>query len=121
MKESLAECVQRWQRESGLKPLEASQRAKKRGHKVSQDYIEDLASGAQVNPSPRIMKAVAAGFGKPVEEIVAAAMGWSAAEADQINGLIREIGEAYKQLSPAKQKDKRPLLEMINRELQREL
>lgn len=122
VKESVAELVTRWRRETGYSPAEASERAKKRGHKVSAGYIDDLMNARADNPSPRLQKAVAAAFGKPVEEIEDVAMGRRLKEdADYLESVFAECYDVYRRLSSAKQKEKRWLVEMLIREIQREL
>lgn len=124
VKESVQDVIQRWMRETGLSAVDASERAKKRGRKISSYYIEDMAAAKQsaLYPGPKIVKAAAAGFGKPEEELVAAVMDWNVDGDKTMNGLIREIADAYTHLPPGKQKERaRYLLEIVNRELQREL
>lgn len=59
--------------ESGLSARQASRRAKKAGHPISEGSISEILSGAAANPSDGLLTGLAAGFGLDPEQVKAAA------------------------------------------------
>lgn len=61
--------------ESGLTHDKAARMAQKKGHRLSAAYLHSISHGFASNPSVRNIKAMAAGLGKPVEELMQVAIG----------------------------------------------
>src|ERR1700704_207582 len=78
-RESLQDWIQRKDREmqgtlidgrpAGHPALAA--RAKRKGHKISAGYLDNLANGTATNPSRKLIKAVAAAYAAPLVEVIA--------------------------------------------------
>ena len=121
-KETLQDWVNRKLRETGFSHAKVSERAKRQGHKISAGYINNLAQGDADNPSAKLMKGIAAGFGVPVEEVIAVVFGEPLADDRAFQKSdFAALAQAYESLPPDIQRQKRPLLEMLIREINREV
>lgn len=108
--------------EKGLSHARVAERAQKLGHKLSTGYVHNFATGKAGNPSVQLIKALAAGIGRPEDEVFAVFRG---------KQLVDEV--AYKEsnfavmwnessrLSTKDQKELRPLFDAVQREIERRL
>jgi transcriptional regulator with XRE-family HTH domain len=119
--ENLRDWVRRKLAETGYSHAKVSERARRQGHQLSTGYVNNLAQGDADNPSAKLMEAIAAGFGVPVEEVISVVFGKALANGDFSDPLFESLARAYKDLPPAVQKEKKVLIEMLVREIQREL
>lgn len=114
--------VNRIMREQDLSHVRVSERAKKKGHKLSSSYIHEIARGTSVNPTIGLLKAIAAGLGRPVEEVIKVWLGQRVTdEVVYSEGFWADLSDEYHHLPSAEQKEVKPLLEMLRREIQRRL
>jgi len=121
-RETLQDWVNRKLRETGYSHAKVSERAKRQGHKISAGYVNNLAQGDADNPSAKLMKGIAAGFGVPLEEVIAVVFGQPLAEDRAFQKSdFAALAHAYEALPPDIQRQKRPLLEMLIREINREV
>jgi transcriptional regulator with XRE-family HTH domain len=120
--ENLQEWVNRKLAETGYSHAKVADRAKRLGHQLSAGYVNNLAQGDADNPSAKLMKAIAAGFGVPVEEVIAVVFGKALTEDRGFRGSVfAAMWRAYEELSPEAQREKKPLIDVLMREIQREL
>lgn len=121
-KESPQDYVNRVMKEGGLTHLKVAQRAQKLGYKMSHGYVHNIARGTADNPSVNLVQALAAGLGRPEEEVFAVFRGKQIEdEAGFKNSWFARVYAEYRELSDADQKEMRSLLEMLQREIQRRL
>lgn len=119
--ESLQDWVKRKLLETGYSHQKVAERARTRGHKISAGYVNNLAQGDADNPSAKLMKGIAAGFGVPLEEVIAVVFGQPLSEDRAFQKSdFAAMWQAYETLPPDIQRQKRSLLEMLIRELNRE-
>lgn len=121
-RETLQDWVRRKLRETGYSHQNVSDRAKRAGHKLSTGYVNNLAQGDADNPSVKLIKAIAAGFGVSVEEVIAVCFGSPLSEDRAFQKSdFAALAQAYESLPPEVQRQKKPLLDMLMREINREL
>ena len=122
-RETLQDWVNRKLKETGYSHQKVSDRAKSRGYKLSTGYVNNLAQGDADNPSAKLMKGLAAGFGVPLEEVIRVVFGVAPLEEDKEFWAsdVARLWTAYKSLPPDIQRQKRPLLEMVIREINRDV
>jgi transcriptional regulator with XRE-family HTH domain len=119
--ETLREWVKRKLAETGYSHAMVAKRAKLQGHKLSAGYVNNLAQGDADNPSAKVMKAIAAGFGVSLDEVIDTVFGKPiSAEESFKESIFATLWQAYKQLPPEIQKEKKSLIEMLIREIKRE-
>lgn len=120
--ESPQDYVNRVMREGGLTHLKVAQRAQKLGYKMSHGYVHNIARGTADNPSVQLIQALAAGLGRPEDEVFTVFRGKQIEdEAGFRNSWFARVFAEYKELSEADQKEMRTVLEMLQREIQRRL
>lgn len=99
-----------------------AKRAGALGYKMSAGFVHNVASGAADNPSVKLIKALAAGLGRPEDEVFAVFRGKPISEENSYKeGLFAVLGREYDQLAPRDQKELRPAIDMLTREVQRRL
>jgi transcriptional regulator with XRE-family HTH domain len=119
-KQLLKEWVRRKLAETGYTHAMVSERARRQGYVISTGYVNNLAQGDADNPSPKLIKAIAAGFGVSVWEVIYVIFG-NPPEGEPQYPEIETLRTAYKSLPPDIQRQKKQLIEMLIREIQREL
>lgn len=119
-RESPQDYVNRIMAESGLTHRAVSLRAQALGHKISGGYVHNIASGQIDNPSIQLVQALAAGLGRPEEEVFLVFRGKQLTE-DYKDSLFAALWNEYKALSGADQRELRVVLQMLQREIQRRL
>jgi hypothetical protein len=112
--------VNRVMRESGLSHVRVAERAQKLKHKLSAGYVHNLARGVADNPSVKLIKAVAAGLGRPEEEVFLVFRGKQLTnETGYGESTFAVLWNEYRGLSTVDQKELRPMIDMLHREIQR--
>jgi len=121
-RESPQDWLNRVLTETGFSHGKVAQRAQALGYKISAGYVHNLARGTVDNPSIQIIQALAAGLGKPEDEVIDVFRGKQLHdEAGFKNSWFARLWAEYKELSDADQKEMRTVLEMLQREIQRRL
>jgi transcriptional regulator with XRE-family HTH domain len=120
--ESPQDYINRVMQELGLSHRRVAERARKLGHKLSAGYVHNIASGIVDNPSIRLVQAIAAGLGKPEDELFAMFRGKQLIEGDAYrDSLFGVLGAEFNCLSPQDQKELRPAVDMLHHEILRRL
>ena len=121
-RESPQDYVNRVMAEGGLSHRSVAERANALGHKLSAGYVHNIASGQVDNPSIALTKALAAGLGRPEDEVFAKFRGKQLQDENNfIESFWAVIANEFKHLTPADQKEIKPSILMIQREIQRRL
>jgi transcriptional regulator with XRE-family HTH domain len=121
-KETPQEYVNRVLAETGLSHVQVSARAQKLGYKLSAGYVHNIARGTADNPSIQLMQALAAGLGRPEDEVDAVFRGRPITEELKYkNSYFARLWGEFKELSDADQKELRIVLDNQQREIQRRL
>jgi len=119
-KEVPQDYVNRIMTESDLTHRAVAQRAQTLGHKISAGYVHNIASGQIDNPSVQLVQALAAGLGRPEEEVFLVFRGKQLTE-DYKDSLFAALWNEYKALPGPDQRELRIVLQMLQREIQRRL
>ena len=118
--ESPQDYVNRILSETGMSHVRVAERAKAMGRKLSPGYVHNLASGKATNPSIELLQALAVGLGRPEDEVDAVFRGRPLTdEAAYGESLFAAIWREYDSLPAKEQKELRPTIEMLQREIQR--
>lgn len=121
-RESPQDYLNRVLKETGMSHVEVAERAQALGYKISAGYVHNVSRGISGNPSISIMQAFAAGLGKPEDEVDAVFRGKQITDEIRYkNSFFARLWEEFKELSDADQKELRPALDMLQREIQRRL
>lgn len=112
--------VNRIMAESDLTHRAVALRAQALGHKISAGYVHNIASGQIDNPSVQLVQALAAGLGRPEEEVFLIFRGKPLTE-DYKDSFFATIWNEYRTLPGADQRELRVVLQMLQREIQRRL
>lgn len=118
--EDLAGYILRLTRE-GLSYQEISNRAARRGFKITRSYISKLVSGAAQNPSLEKLRALAAGLNRPEEEVLAVAIGDQMLEELLNDALAKTLLFKWSKLSKKDKEDLGVLIRMLNDELDKRM
>jgi transcriptional regulator with XRE-family HTH domain len=121
--ESLQDYVNRIMLENPeLSEVKVSKRAAHMRKKISAGYVSNIRSGSATNISIERLKALAAGLGRPAEEVLAVAFGKALTEDNKFQeSLFASLWNEFQHLSPGDQKEMRPMIEMVRNEIQRRL
>lgn len=120
--ESPQEYVNRVMQQAGMTHRRIADRARALGHKLSAGYVHNIASGLVDNPSIRLVQALAAGLGRPEDEVIAVFRGKQiAGDAAFQNSLFGVMGAEFSTLGPKDQKELRLAIEMLHNEIRRRL
>lgn len=120
--ESPQDYVNRIMRDSDLNAARVAERAQKLGYKLSSGYVHNIATGAADNPSIQLMQALAAGLGRPEDEVDLVFRGRPITDdMSYRNSLFARMWNEYKELDTADQRELRGIIEMLQREIQRRL
>jgi transcriptional regulator with XRE-family HTH domain len=108
--------------ETGLTHVQVAARAQHLGYKLSAGYVHNIARGTADNPSIQLMQALAAGLGKPEDEVDAVFRGKPITDEMRYkNSYFARLWGEFKELSDVDQKELRVVLDMLQREIQRRL
>lgn len=119
-KEIPQDYVNRIMTESDLTHRAVAQRANALGHKISAGYVHNIASGQIDNPSVQLVQALAAGLGRPEDEVFLVFRGKQLTE-EYKDSLFAALWNEYKALPGSDQRELRLVLQMLQREIQRRL
>lgn len=121
-RETPQEYVNRVLKETGLSHVQVASRAQALGYKLSAGYVHNIARGTAENPSILLMQALAAGLGRPEDEVDAVFRGKPITDEMRYkNSYFARLWGEFKELSDADQKELRVVLDMLQREIQRRL
>jgi hypothetical protein len=99
-----------------------AQRAQRLGYKLSAGYVANISAGTADNLTIQLARALAAGLGRPEEEVLAVFRGKQLTdEVTYKESLFAVMWCEFSQLSGKDQKELRPVIEMLQREIQRRL
>lgn len=103
--------------------VSVSRMAYKRGYQIGKTAIQQIVQGHTTNPGIYTVRALAAGLGRPVEELLAAAYGVPAADtAAYRTSDFANLAELYRQLPLPEQRGfKKYWLQVMEREIRRQL
>lgn len=119
-KEIPQDYVNRIMSESDLTHRAVALRANALGHKISAGYVHNIASGQIDNPSVQLVQALAAGLGRPEDEVFLIFRGKQLVE-EYKDSLFATLWNEYKALPGPDQRELRLVLQMLQREIQRRL
>ena len=106
--------------ESGLSHVKVAERARALGHKLSAGYVHNIARGTAINPSVQLIRALAAGIGRPEEEVLSVFRGIPLTEESAYKeSLFATMWGEFSNLTAKDQKELRPAIDMLQREIQR--
>jgi transcriptional regulator with XRE-family HTH domain len=118
--ESPQEYVNRIMQEQGFTHRKVAERAKALGHKLSGGYVHNIASGDIDNPTVKLIKALAAGLGRPDDEVFAKFRGQTPTESGEYKeSLFAALWAEYQNLPAKEQRELRTAIDMLQREIQR--
>lgn len=119
--ESVEDYLKRIMREKGLDPKQIAAKANKRGLKISEGYIGNLAYGAAANPSISIVKALAYGLGEPEEDVFRVLSGKPVEQSSRAfrESVFYAMWEAYEQLAEEDKTRVDVLLDTLRNEARR--
>lgn len=119
-RETPQDYINRIMRENGLTHRKVAERANALGLKLSGGYVHNVASGDVDNPSLGLIRAIAAGLGRPEEELIAVFRGKLLTDDNgYTESLFAVMWNEYKRLPAKEQKELRPSVDMLRREIQR--
>lgn len=120
--ENLSEYVQRIMRENALTALEVKRVSQRRGGEISRANVQAILQGKTPNPGIITLRDLAWGLSRPVEEVLAHALGLPPTEnAAFLKSELANIWELSKHLPIAEQRFFKRLLQMIEHDLRRVL
>lgn len=94
--------------------------AKASGDAIEQSYVNRIKNGANTNPSPAKLRALAKGLGVSEEELFNVARGISPSGEDITHMRLRSINFAYDGMPKGKKRERVDyLIEMVDREIGR--
>lgn len=121
-RESPQDYINRVMRDAGLSHRKVAERAKALGLKLSAGYVHNVASGDVENPSLGLIEAIAAGLGRPVEEVIAVFRRKPITdETGYKESLFAVLWNEFKELPSKEQKELRPAIDMLRNEIMRRL
>lgn len=113
---ALADYVRRVMQENGLSAEAVSKLAKRRGGSLPRSTVQQIVLGGTPNPGVHTLKLLAWGLSRPVEEVIAVALGTPSVQSSDFANLE----ELYRQLTlPDQRGVKRYWLQVMEREMLR--
>lgn len=120
--ELLSIYVQNVMKEYGLTVYGVERQARRRGGKLGKSTVDGIINGTVKNPGILTLRELAWGLGRPVEEVVAAALGIPNTEKTGFTkGDFANLWDSYSQLDKACRNFIDKVLEMLDREMRRML
>lgn len=115
----LGDYVRRVMQENGLDYVRVSKMASKRGSSIGKTAVQQIVQGHTTNPGIYTVRALALGLGRPVEEVIAAALGIPALETNSYKASdFANLAELYKLLPLPEQRGYRKYwLQVMEREM----
>jgi transcriptional regulator with XRE-family HTH domain len=118
IRRTLAEYVDQVMIDNGDKPKDVEARAKRAGFPISDATIGKILLEQVKNPGILTLRALAHGLGRPIEEVVAAALGELPAESRAFRESdLADLFNVYHGLSTSDQKFYKRCFEMLRREM----
>lgn len=115
---TLAEYVDQVMIENGDKPKDVEARSKRAGFPISDAQIGKILLERVKNPGILTLRALAKGLGRPIEEVIAAALGDLATENSAFKDSdFADLAVIYKDLPGTEQKFYKRVLQMLRREM----
>jgi len=122
LRETPQDYVNRVMKEAGLTHRDVAARAQALGHKLSAGYVHNIASGQVSNPSIHLCQALAAGLGRPEDEVFLVFRGKQLHEENGFKDSLWAVAaNEYKKLPLADQRELKPSIQMLLSEIQRRL
>jgi len=116
----LADYVLRVMREKNLTFPEVEKVARKRGGTIGKSTVQQIAQGKTPNPGILTLRELSWGLGRPIDEVIAHALGHAQAESNAIQkSEILNLWEMSKGLPLGEQRVFKRFIQMIEREMQR--
>ena len=116
----LADYVLRVMREKNLTFPEVEKVARKRGATIGKSTVQQIAQGKTPNPGILTLKELSLGLGRPIEEVIAHALGTAQGESGTIQrNELTNLWEMSKDLPLGEQRMFKRFIQMIEREMQR--
>lgn len=115
---TLAEYVDQVMIDLGEKPKDVELRAKRAGFPISDAQIGKILLEQVKNPGIFTLRALAKGLGRPIEEVIAAALGDLASDSAAFKDSdFADLALIYKDLPNGEQKFYKRVLQMLRREM----
>ena len=114
---TLAEYVNQIMIENGEKPKDVEARSKRAGCPISDAAVGKIILEQTKNPSVFTLLALSKGLGRPVEEVIGAALGKPTEGAAFTNNEFASLAEIYESLPSSEQKVFKRFFQMIRREM----
>lgn len=117
----LGDYVRRVMRENGLDYARVSKLADRRGAQIGKSAIQQIVQGSTKNPGIYTVRALALGLGKPVEELIAVALGVPTIETNSYKASdFANLADLYRELPLPEQRGfKRYYIQVMEREIRR--
>ena len=115
---SLADYVRYWMNEYGLTNVEVSAAAKRHKKTIGKSTVDDILQGT-TGSSIHKLHALALGLGRPLEEVINAALGEQIIKAGLKRSELANVDATFQQLTNSDQKIFKRFLEMLDREMRR--
>lgn len=121
--EALAFYVRRVMKEHNLTVYAVQVQARKRGGTLGKSTVDAILQKTLKNPGVFTLRELAWGLGKPVEEVIAVALGEAplTENAGYSKSALANIWDLYKQLGKSEQRFFDRMFDMVDRELRRVL
>lgn len=103
--------------QNGLNSRTVAENASRCGYRLSRSSVDVMLVGSMVNPGIYTVKALAVGLGRPEEEVFAA-FGIGVEKRTLRDPDIEAIQQNYARLTPTKQRQIKPAITMLSREIQ---
>ena len=102
--------------EKSLKASDVERRSKRGGRKgITRGYVIQIKNGQSLNPSKDKLQALADGLGLAVTELLPHALGQKLEGSDR----FQAIGVKFERLSPSQRAKVEPLIDVLEREIDR--
>lgn len=119
-RQTLAQYVNQVMLDNGEKPKDIESRAKRAGHQISDSAIGNIILEKVDNPGIKTLHALALGLGRPVEEVIAAALGEMPKESlGYTESEMADFWQVLNRLPAAEQKYYKRTLQMLKRDMLR--
>lgn len=117
----LGDYVRRVMQENGLDYVRVSKIAGRRGAPIGKSAIQQIVQGSTTNPGIYTVRALALGLGRPVEELIAVALGTPVVDTNSYKASDwANLAELYRQLPLPEQRGfKRYCIQAMEREIRR--
>lgn len=117
----LGDYVRHVMQENGLDYVRVSKIASSRGASIGKTAVQQIVQGSTTNPGIYTVRALALGLGRPVEEVIAAALGTAFIDSNNYRSSdFANLADLYRQLPLPEQRGfKKYFLQVMEREIRR--